>query len=83
MSDGGSARIYSDTSGFVLRDGRTAELVVTGDNEGDWEFVANAPLDAIDDWVSDREHYLAQRLRYDVQYYDEYVWGAERSRRIR
>ncbi len=77
VSDGGSARIYSDTSGFVLRDGRTAELVVTGDNEGDWEFVANAPLDAIDDWVSDRERYLAQRLRYDVQYYDEYVWGAE------
>ena len=77
VSDGGSARIYSDTSGFVLRDGRTAELVVTGDNEGDWEFVANAPLDALDDWVSDRERYLAQRLRYDVQYYDEYVWGAE------
>ena len=77
VREGGSARIYSDTSGFALRDGRTAELVVAGDNSGDWEFVANASFDPIDDWVNDRERYLAQRLRYDVQYYDEYVWGAE------
>lgn len=77
VRDGGSARIYSDTSGFALRDGRTAELVLEGDNSGDWEFVANAPGDAIDDWIRDRERYLAQRQRYDVQYYDEYVWGAE------
>ncbi len=77
VRDGGSARIYSDTSGFALRDGRTAELVVAGVNSGDWEFVANAARDAIDEWVSDRERYLAQRLRYDTQYYDEYVWGAE------
>ena len=55
MRDGGSARIYSDTSGFTLRDGRSAELVVTGENAGDWEFVAAAPSDAIDAWVSDRE----------------------------
>ncbi len=76
VHDGGSARIYSDTSGFALRDGRTAELVVAGDNSGDWEFIASS-RDSIDDWVIDREKYLAQRLRYDTQYYDEYVWGAE------
>ena len=76
VRDGGSARIYSDTSGFALRDGRTAELVVAGENSGDWEFIASS-RDAIDDWVNDREKYLAQRLRYDTQYYDEYVWGAE------
>jgi uncharacterized protein DUF6600/FecR-like protein len=77
VRDGGSARIYSDTSGFALRDGRTAELILTGDNAGDWEFIATSPRDAIDDWVDERERYLAQRLRYDVQYYDQYVWGAE------
>jgi uncharacterized protein DUF6600/FecR-like protein len=76
VRDGGSARIYSDTSGFSLRDGRSAELVVSGENMGDWEFFA-ASRDAIDDWVSEREQYLAQRLKYDVKYYDEYVWGAE------
>jgi len=77
VRDGGSARIYSDTSGFSLRDGRTAELIVSGDNAGDWEFVANASSDAIDEWVNNRERYLAQRLRYNTQYYDDYVWGAE------
>lgn len=76
VRDGGSARIYSDTSGFTLRDGRSAELVVSGENMGDWEFSA-AARDAIDDWVTEREQHLAQRLKYDVKYYDEYVWGAE------
>ena len=77
VRDGGSARIYSDTSGFALRDGRTAELIATGENMGDWEFSAISTRDAIDDWVSEREQYLAQRLKYDVKYYDEYVWGGE------
>ena len=76
VRDGGSARIYSDTSGFSLRDGRSAELVVSGDNAGDWDFLS-AAFDQIDDWVSNRERYLAQRLRYDGEYYDEYAWGAE------
>src|SRR6266550_8580115 len=35
---GGRARIYSETSGFVLRDGRTAELINDGPDAGDWEF---------------------------------------------
>ncbi|HEU4872356.1 MAG TPA: DUF6600 domain-containing protein, partial [Pyrinomonadaceae bacterium] len=77
VRDGGAARIYSDTSGFTLRDGRSAELVVTGDNAGDWEFVAAAPSDAIDAWVSTREQDLAKRLKYDVKYFDESTWGAE------
>jgi len=35
VRDGGQARIYSDTSGFTLRDERTAELIATGPNAGD------------------------------------------------
>ncbi|HKV32725.1 MAG TPA: DUF6600 domain-containing protein, partial [Pyrinomonadaceae bacterium] len=77
VRDGGSARIYSDTSGFSLRDGRSAELVVAGENAGDWEFLAATSDDAFDTFVSDRERFLAQRLRYDSEYYDEYAWGAE------
>src|SRR5689334_5839507 len=77
VREGGSARIYSDTSGFALRDGRAAELVVEGDNAGDWDLMAAAPPDAIDNWVAQREQYLAQRSKYDVKYYDEYVWGGE------
>ncbi len=75
--DGGRARIYSETSGFALRDGRTAELIYEGANAGDWEFIAANAADPWDLWVGEREQYLAQRLRYDTQYYDSYVWGAE------
>jgi len=35
VRDGGQARIYSDTSGFTLRDERTAELIASGPNAGD------------------------------------------------
>ena len=75
--DGGTARIYSETSGFALRDGRTAELIYEGANAGDWEFVAANAADPWDLWVKERERYLVERLRYDTQYYDQYVWGAE------
>ena len=75
--DGGRARIYSETSGFALRDGRTAELIYEGADAGDWEFVAANASDSWDNWVDNRERYLAQRLRYEVQYYDNYLWGAE------
>ena len=77
VRDGGSARIYSDTSGFSLRDGRSAELIADGENAGDWDLLAAAAPDGIDAWVTERESYLAQRLKYDVKYFDEYVWGAE------
>src|SRR5204863_8880693 len=74
---GGSARIYSDTASFTLRDGRSAELVIDREDTGDWEFFLAAGPDPIDAWVNDRESYLAQRLRYNSDYYDDYVWGAE------
>src|SRR6185503_95839 len=77
VRDGGLARIYSDTSGFALRDGRSAELVITGDTAGDWELFSAVARDADDDWVSDREKYLAERLRYDRKYFDDDVWGGE------
>ena len=74
---GGRARIYSETSGFVLRDGRTAGLIYDGPEAGDWEFTTANAADSWDTWVDDRERYLAARMRYDVQYYDNYLWGAE------
>jgi len=77
VRDGGRARIYSETSGFALRDGRSAELLTDASAEGDWELFPAGDIDAWDHWVSDREGYLAQRMRYDTQYYDNYVYGAE------
>ena len=77
VTDGGRARIYSETSGFALRDGRTAELINEGSAAGDWELFAAAAPDSWDAWVSDRERYLAQRFRYNTDRYDSYVWGGE------
>lgn len=77
--DGARARLYSDTSGFTLRDGRTAELTYDNAGEGDWQFTAARDGDDWDTWVGDRERYLATRLRYDGRdrYYDQDIWGAE------
>src|SRR5436190_2341685 len=49
--DGGRARIYSETSGFELRDGRTAELIFEGADAGDWQFIAANAVDSWDSWV--------------------------------
>ncbi len=77
--NGARARIYSDTSGFTLRDNRTAELVYDASGEGDWSFTAARDFDNWDRWNDDRERYLAERLRYDNRdrYYDDSIWGAE------
>jgi hypothetical protein len=76
---GGQARIYSETSGFTLRDGRGAELVYDGTDAGDWELSKVETFDSWDRWVDERERYLASRLHYDGRdrYYDSDVWGAE------
>ena len=79
VRDSGRARIYSDTSGFTLRDGRTAEFAYDNNGEGDWVFSAARDFDDWDTWVNDRERYLAARLRYDNRdrYYDQDIFGAE------
>ncbi|MDX6271683.1 MAG: hypothetical protein QOD28_2906 [Acidobacteriota bacterium] len=81
VHDGGRARLYSETSGFTLRDGRSAELVYnnSGTEDGDWELSAARNSDDWDSWVGERESYLATRLRHDGRdrYYDNHVWGAE------
>jgi hypothetical protein len=80
VGDGGRARLYSETSGFTLRDGRSAELVSSNaTDDGDWELSAARSADDWDNWVRERESYLASRLRHDRRdrYYDNYVWGAE------
>jgi hypothetical protein len=74
--DGGRARIYSETSGFALRDGRTADLIIDGPDAGEWEMLT-VTRDSWDDWLDDRERYLVERFRYDTQYYDNDIWGAE------
>jgi hypothetical protein len=79
VRDEGRARVYSETSGFVVRAGRTAYLTYDGYGEGDWELSAAPSDDWWDQWVDERERHLAARLRFDgrERYYDPEVWGAE------
>jgi hypothetical protein len=80
VREGGRARLYSESSGFTLRDGRVAETVFRDDSkEADWEFSAVRPFDNWDTWVDERERYLLARLRYDdrERYYDSQVFGGE------
>ncbi len=76
---GGQARVYSDSAGFSVKDGRSAKLFLQNGEINDWD-VANISLnDNWDRWIEQREYQLAQRLRYDKQgrYYDENIYGAE------
>jgi hypothetical protein len=80
VRDGGSARLYSESSGFTLRDGRVAESVFADNGkDSDWEFSDVRPFDSFDTWVDERERYLLARLSYDNRdrYYDAQVYGAE------
>src|SRR6185369_3589477 len=77
VRNGGSARIYSDRSGFPLRDGRVAELIPSGIGDGYWEFRDDTAHDAVDDWVNERDDYFALNQKRDTKYFDEYVWGTE------
>jgi hypothetical protein len=80
VREGGRARLYSENSGFTLRDGRVAESVFRdGSDEADWEFSEVRPFDNWDTWVDERERYLLARLRYDdrERYYDNQVVGGE------
>ncbi|HVG28221.1 MAG TPA: DUF6600 domain-containing protein [Pyrinomonadaceae bacterium] len=80
VREGGRARLYSESSGFTLRDGRVAESVFRDNsNEADWEFSEVRPFDNWDTWVDERERHLLARLRYDDRdrYYDNQVVGGE------
>lgn len=78
--DGGEARVYTDTSGFTLRNGRSAQIFIDGANAGEWE-VADASrfTDDFETWSIDRDAVIAKRLKdsYYDKYYDRDIYGAE------
>src|SRR5215210_6734858 len=72
VREDGRARIYSQNSGFVLRNNRTARLAPDGSGESDWEFMTAASFDEWDTWNDERERHLAERLKLEgrERYYD-------------
>lgn len=80
VTDGGQARIYSETSGFTLKNGRSATIFLGGDRAGEWETADAAPFtDDFDTWTLDRDSTIAKRLKdaYYDKYYDRDIYGAE------
>lgn len=80
VTDGAQAQIYSDNSGFILRNGRSARIYLDGNNAGEWETTDTSRYaDDFDRWAIERDTTIAKRLRdadYD-KYYDRDIYGAE------
>jgi hypothetical protein len=79
-TDGGEARIYSATAGFVLRDGRRARIFLSGASAGEWETaVASRFIDDFDQWSAQRDRLIQQSLSaaHYGRYYDDDIYGAD------
>jgi hypothetical protein len=79
-TEGGEARIYSDTAGFTLKKDRTARVFIDGDDAGEWESAdASLAVDEFDTWGLGRDSVIAQRMAdaYYDKYYDQDIYGAD------
>lgn len=80
VADSGQAHVYSDNSGFTLKNGRSATLKIEGPLAGEWETVdADRYADEFDSWALERDATIAKRLKdaYYDKYYDQDIYGAE------
>lgn len=78
--DEGEARVYSSTSGFTLRSGRTAKVFTSGQFNGEWELGnSDTFADLFDQWALRRDEAIAENLRdaHYGQYYDTDIYGAD------
>lgn len=74
----GQARVYSETSGYTVRSGRTARILLDGESAGDVDFTAANNADYFDDWIAEREDKLAKQRRAEYYgYYDPAIYGAD------
>ena len=80
VTDSGQARVFSENSGFTLRNGRSATLQIDGDYAGEWQTADAARYaDEFDEWALERDAVIAKQLQradYD-RYYDRDIYGAE------
>jgi hypothetical protein len=80
VTEEGQARIYSESNGFTLRNGRSAKIFLDGDYAGESE-VADASrfVDNFDEWTLERDTIIAKRLKdsYYDKYYDRDIYGAD------
>ena len=61
-TEDGEAKIYTQSSGFALRSGRTARIFIEGNYAGDYETNGVARVtDEFDEWVLQRDAVVAKR----------------------
>lgn len=80
VSEDGEARVYTQSAGFTVKNGRSAHIFVDGSNEGDWDSGDLAKFtDGFDTWALERDAAIAKSLQtahYD-KYYDRDMYGAD------
>lgn len=79
-TEGGEARVYTENSGFSLKNGRTASIEIDGQYAGEWEMAdASRFADDFDSFALARDAEVAKRLSqaYYGSYYDRDIYGAE------
>lgn len=80
VTEKGQARVYSENSGFTLKDGRSAKVFIAGSYAGEWDIDdASRYVDGFSSWSIERDTIIAKKLReasYD-KYYDRDFYGAE------
>ena len=80
VTDSGQAHVYSENSGFTVKNGRSATVQLAGSYAGEWQIAdASRYADNFDSWSLERDAVIAKRLRdaaYD-KYYDRDFYGAE------
>lgn len=80
VTDGGEARVYSDTSGFTIRSGRTATLFLVGSRKGEWDIAEfRNSRDGFSTWVASRDELIARKMKgaHFDKYYDTDFYGAD------
>ena len=77
VTGGGEARVYTENSGFTIRNGRLARVFLDGDYAGEFEMTAARSFsDDFDRWTGEREDYIARRRNNSRSYYDPSIYGA-------
>ncbi len=80
VGNDGEARVYSASSGFTIRSGRSATIFLDGDRAGEWEMSGLLAVeDDLDRWAVERDQQIDKMLAgafYD-RYYDADIYGAE------
>lgn len=79
-SNGGEARVYTESSGFTVKDRRRATIFIDGQYAGEWQSgEVSRFADDFDTWALERDAVIAKRLRdaYYDRYYDRDIYGAD------